>query len=70
MSPKIPKLLRSLLAKLLLKCKNEGCEEVVTYEFREKHESQYCQYTVIECSNDGCELNILRKDHKDHQDEC
>ncbi|KAM3132477.1 hypothetical protein pb186bvf_015436 [Paramecium bursaria] len=69
---KIPKVLKTLLSKILLFCRNEhvGCQEIVTYEFRDKHETQVCSYQLIDCKNEECETQIFRKDFKEHIEEC
>ncbi|CAD8092212.1 unnamed protein product [Paramecium sonneborni] len=72
MDDKVPKVLLKLLSKLLLTCKykQEGCEEIITYDFREKHENHYCQYQEQVCQNIGCYETMFRKDLEDHHLEC
>ncbi|CAK76813.1 unnamed protein product (macronuclear) [Paramecium tetraurelia] len=72
MEGKVPKVLLKLLSKLLLTCRysQDGCEEIITYDFREKHENNYCQYQQLDCPNQGCEEIMFRKDLEDHYLEC
>ncbi|CAD8086985.1 unnamed protein product [Paramecium sonneborni] len=72
MDDKVPKVLLKLLSKLFLTCKyqQDGCEEIITYDFREKHENHYCQYQEQVCENIGCFETMFRKDLEDHQLEC
>ncbi|CAD8131738.1 unnamed protein product [Paramecium pentaurelia] len=72
MDGKVPKVLLKLLSKLLLTCRysQEGCEEIITYDFREKHENNYCQYQEQDCPNHGCYETMLRKDLEEHYLEC
>ncbi|CAD8070567.1 unnamed protein product [Paramecium primaurelia] len=72
MDDKVPKVMLKLLSKLMLTCRyrQDGCEEIISYDFREKHENQYCQYQEQCCDNVGCYETMLRKDFEDHQLEC
>ncbi|CAD8174534.1 unnamed protein product [Paramecium octaurelia] len=69
---KVPKVMLNLLSKLMLTCRysSEGCEEIISYDFREKHENQYCQFQEQTCKNFGCYETMYRKDFEDHQLEC
>ncbi|CAD8130355.1 unnamed protein product [Paramecium sonneborni] len=72
MDGKVPKVILKLLGKLMLTCRysKEGCEEIISYDFREKHENQYCLYQEKCCENDGCYKTMCLKDFEDHQLEC
>eukprot|EP01022_Parablepharisma_sp_SALTPOND_P025444 TRINITY_DN593_c0_g1_i1.p1 TRINITY_DN593_c0_g1~~TRINITY_DN593_c0_g1_i1.p1 ORF type:complete len:940 (+),score=38.03 TRINITY_DN593_c0_g1_i1:4351-7170(+) len=60
-----------LLKKLRIKCKNlpNGCEDILTYNDLEEHEST-CGYQLVTCTCAGCTKQILKKAQAEHLAVC
>lgn len=59
----------SLLCKFKIACenKNNGCEDILSYESLEKHQEQ-CQYQIQNCR--GCQIKVLKRDLDQHEGSC
>ncbi|CAF3367087.1 unnamed protein product [Rotaria socialis] len=64
-----PRFVANHLVKLQISCiyQSNGCEELVSYEVLEKHET-HCDYRPQECS--GCKLQMLKKDLNEQETHC
>ncbi|CAF1051250.1 unnamed protein product [Adineta steineri] len=60
----------ALLTKLKIECENKlnGCNDILSYEFIEKHQNEQCQYKMKCCR--GCQKEILEKDLYQHERNC
>jgi len=63
----VPRIIRSLLSELKIKCRYEGCQEVVGYEQLEKHETD-CGFRRRKCI--GCNLFYNQSLLSQHQEIC
>ena len=59
-----------MLCRVKITCKNRqnGCNDVLSYESLEKHQKEQCEYRMEACH--GCQDNILRKDLNQHTQNC
>jgi hypothetical protein len=66
---KSPPMLKRLLSKLNVICKNSerGCEDKISYDVLDSHEKA-CQYKEEQCV--GCKKPFLKKDILKHLDDC
>ena len=48
----------------------KGCDQIILYEGREKHEKYSCDFTRISCTNNGCEEEFSRRDILEHEQLC
>jgi hypothetical protein len=64
------KIIRNMLSKLQLKCRNEanGCSEIIDYEKLEVHEEVECQFEVYDCpeSEFGCTAKMKKFEIEKH----
>ena len=67
----IPNIVKKLLSKVKLQCinKNHGCDEAITYDFLQQHESA-CGFQLVACPNANCNKQMLKMELVQHQKLC
>jgi len=68
----ISKVIRNLLNKIKLKCKNmvNGCKEILNYDDYFNHLNNLCEYILFQCGSEGCNFTSIEREMIIHVSIC